>query len=143
MQEVCKCAISISRVDFSLVSGYRPPYVQMNLFKKGRVLRNGIWRIREKRKVVTSKDGYKKKSRHNAKPSQAFDFCGYVEGKPGLAYDEKYLCYLGGLFCSVGSMLYFSGRIKHQITWGGNWDNDGEIITDQTFQDLCHCQLKK
>jgi hypothetical protein len=27
------------------------------------------------------------------------------------------------------------------IRWGGNWDMDGEPITDQDFQDLVHFEL--
>ncbi len=27
------------------------------------------------------------------------------------------------------------------IRWGGNWDQDGEPVTDQDFQDLMHYEI--
>jgi peptidoglycan L-alanyl-D-glutamate endopeptidase CwlK len=28
-----------------------------------------------------------------------------------------------------------------KLRWGGNWDRDGEPVTDQDFQDLVHFEL--
>ena len=35
------------------------------------------------------------------------------------------------------------GKITHRLRWGFNWDMDGEIGTDQRFQDMPHFELKK
>jgi len=35
-------------------------------------------------------------------------------------------------------MLAAAALAKVKIRWGGNWDMDGEPVTDQEFQDLVH-----
>ena len=62
--------------------------------------------------------------------SRAIDAAPYVNGK---ASDNWYHCiYLAGVIQACGEKLGIP------IRWGGNWDQDGEPITDQDFQDLWH-----
>jgi len=62
--------------------------------------------------------------------SYAVDAAPYVNGK---ASDNWYHCiYLAGVIQACGQKLGIP------IRWGGNWDRDGEPITDQDFQDLWH-----
>jgi hypothetical protein len=42
---------------------------------------------------------------------------------------------------AVAGILLNQGRITHELVSGLNWDSDGEIITDQKFQDLVHFEL--
>jgi peptidoglycan LD-endopeptidase CwlK len=56
-----------------LVSAYRTPEDQIALFKKGRTFRNGRWAITNRSEVVTFKDGYVNRSRHNYLPCTAVD----------------------------------------------------------------------
>ena len=57
-----------------VLSVYRSPEEQFELYKKGRKLNEqGEWYIESKRQVVTYKDGFVKKSKHNYFPSQAVD----------------------------------------------------------------------
>ena len=134
-------ALKISNVDFGISQGHRSPELQMRYFKKGRQLVNGKWEIVDKSKVVTYLDGYEKKSKHNYFPSKAFDFFVWVPGKKGLMYDSEHLAYLAGLFWAISEQLYTEGKINKKIRWGGNWDSDGEIVTDQSFDDLPHVEL--
>lgn len=41
----------------------------------------------------------------------------------------------------AGLMLAAAAELKIKIKWGGNWDMDGEPVTDQKFQDLVHFEL--
>ena len=74
------------------------------------------------------------KSKHNVLNPEDFahavDAAPYVNGK---ASDNFYhCCFLAGVILAIGARLHIP------IRWGGNWDKDGEPITDQTFQDLWH-----
>lgn len=56
-----------------IISGYRNPKEQFELFKQGRNFKNGNWEVTDSRKVLTDKDGYIFKSAHNYLPSAAID----------------------------------------------------------------------
>lgn len=135
MQEAIKC----TDVDFSITHGHRTPEEQFELFKKGRMLVSGKWEIMDRAKVVTYKDGYTNKSRHNHYPSHAVDIAAFVNGK--ITWDEKHLLYLMGLIKGIANRLYIEGKVQHQIKNGANWDNDGQIIHDQSFVDLPHFEI--
>ena len=67
-------------------------------------------------------------SKHNT--GKALDCVPYVNGRPSWNHYH----------CSVlaGGILLSAGVLGVPIRWGGNWDRDGEPITDQQFQDLVH-----
>lgn len=72
--------------------------------------------------------------KHNKLPSIAVDIAPYPYPKN----DAKLRTALG----------YIAGRaiawgIEHdiQLRWGGDWDGDGDV-TDQTFDDLFHIELR-
>ena len=71
--------------------------------------------------------------KHNKMPSEAVDVVPYINGKA--SWDKLHCCVLAGivLACAV--------RLGESVRWGGNWDMDGEPITDQDFQDLVHFEL--
>lgn len=119
--------IKVSPIDFILVEGHRSLERQYELYKKG----------------LSKLDGVRTKSKHNSFPSMAIDICAYVPLKPRLAYDVNHLCLIAGVVIAVADHLYQLGSISHVIRWGGNWDQDGEIITDQNFDDLPHFELFK
>ena len=64
----------------------------------------------------------------------AVDLYAYVNGA---SWDAKQLCFIAGVMMSIDASL------ENRLRWGGNFDMDGEIITDQTFMDLPHFELKK
>jgi len=75
-------------------------------------------------------------SKHNCendKKSLAIDAAPYVNGK--ISYDHRHCCFLAGVIRTVAT------GIGHKIRWGGNWDMDGEPMTDQDFQDLLHYEI--
>lgn len=124
LQKVFSLALKRSKVDFGIAEGHRPVSRQQELYALGRTKPGSI---------VTRVDGVNRKSMHNYKPSLAGDIYAWVNNKA--SWDAKHLCYLAGVITSAADELGIS------IRWGGNWDGDGEIISDQKFMDLPHFEL--
>jgi peptidoglycan L-alanyl-D-glutamate endopeptidase CwlK len=123
LQLIMQEAVSVSDVDFGISEGFRTIELQQKYFNEGR----------------SKIDGVNKKGKHNYSPSLASDIYAYVDGKAN--YEEEHLSYLAGLIHGVSEMLLKQGKISHRVRWGGNWDMDGTIILDQTFQDRPHFEL--
>lgn len=127
----------INYFDCTILYGHRTAEYQFELYKKGRELINGELVIINKKKVVTYKNGYAKKSKHNYNPSLAIDVVPYpIDFK-----DTKRIRYFAGWVMGIARMLYDYGAIESKITWGGDWDRDTDL-NDQTFQDLLHFQIR-
>jgi len=120
LQAVMQLAIKRTTVDFGISEGHRTPQRQLELYAQGRTKPGNI---------VTSV----KVSKHNGSPSAAVDIFAYVNGKA--VWDQAHMCLVAGVILACADEL----RIK--IRWGGNWDGDGEIISDQNFIDLPHFEL--
>ena len=123
IQKIIEMAIKVTPVDFGVAEGHRSIEDQQKYFKEG------------KSKI----DGVTKKSKHNLSPSQAVDVYAFVNGKA--SWDKNHLCIIAGVILACAEYLRQTGEINKKIRWGGNWDMDGEIISDQTFQDLPHFEL--
>lgn len=127
LQLIALESIKVSTVDFGINEGHRSVERQKELFDKG-------WsRI----------DGINKKGKHNHFPSKAFDIKIYVAGKSSLAYDKVHLAHVGGVILTTAKRLFDEGLVSHELRYGGNWDGDGELLYDQTLQDLPHFELLK
>lgn len=124
---ILRTALCVSEVDFTLVCGHRPVKEQQEAFAKG----------------YSRCDGVDILSEHNYVPSLAMDICAYAPGQKDKAYDYNYLCYLAGVIMATAKFLKEAGTITHDLRWGGNWDGDGIIISDQKLKDLCHFELVK
>lgn len=127
LQLIAEESLRVSQVDFGVSEGHRTIEKQQEYFRTGR----------------SKVDGIKVKGKHNYQPSLAIDIYASVSGKPKLAFNPTYLSYLGGVLTSVAKRLLNDGKITHKLRWGYNWDMDGEIGTDQRFQDMPHFELKK
>jgi peptidoglycan LD-endopeptidase CwlK len=123
MQLIMNEAIKITNVDFGIAEGHRSIEMQQQYFKEG------------KSKI----DGISKKGKHNYIPSLAVDIYPYFEN--GAKWDNEHLSYLAGIIHAVSEILFSSGKITHKIRWGGNWDMDGVILIDQSFDDRPHFEL--
>ncbi len=127
----------IKYFDCSIISGHRPPEDQFELFKKGRKEQDGKWVIASKGKVVTYKDGYERKSKHNENPSHAVDVVPYpVDWK-----DERRMDYFAGFVMAIAKIFKNKGIIDHDVVWGADW-NDNTILNDHKFIDRPHFQIK-
>lgn len=116
-------AMRVSPIDFGIAEGHRSQKRQRELY------------LDKKSKC----DGIRIKSKHNSCPSMACDFYPWVNGRA--RWSNETLSYLAGLIHGVALMLYERGENTHVIRWGGNWDQDGEILTDQLFDDRPHIEL--
>ncbi len=125
LQKIFKTAVQYTFVDFGVSEGHRSVAKQLQFFNQG------------KSKI----DGINKKGKHNYKPSLAGDIYAYVNRKAN--YEIHNMCYLAGLIQAVASLLFEQGKITHKLRWGGNWDSDGVILTDQSFDDTPHFELIK
>ena len=125
LQLIAEASLQRTQVDFAVVEGHRSIARQKLLYEAG------------KSKI----DGVSKKGKHNYSPSLAFDICAIVRGKA--SWRECYLAYLGGVITATAAELLVKHKIKHCLRWGGNWDGDGEIITDQSFIDMPHFELQQ
>ena len=139
LQEIFNLAIKWSKVDFGVSEGHRSVSRQQDLYAIGRT-------IEIHKKPITYVDGIKKKSKHNKKPSEAGDVFIYdpnVKTRKKIIYSEVHLSYVAGVLDAAAQHLYDSGKTKHLLRWGGNWDGDGVIAIDQKFDDLPHFELIK
>lgn len=62
--------------------------------------------------------------------AKAFDIAPVIKGK--VSWARPHCLVLAGV------MLAAAAALRVRIRWGGNWDGDGEPVTDQDFQDLVH-----
>lgn len=129
LQRVARLAISRSDIDFGIAQGSRAVAQQKQYYLEG--------------KSKVNPDAYSDevlplKGKHIVNElypkSGAFDIYAYYNGKA--QYDTPSLCYIGGVIMSCAKELGV------EIRWGANWDMDGIIITDQSFQDLPHFELR-
>jgi len=125
LQIIMNESIKITDVDFGIAEGHRSIEKQQQYFKEG------------KSKI----DGINRKSKHNYSPSLAVDIYPYFDN--GAKWDNESLSYLSGIIHAVSEILFQSRRITHKIRWGGNWDMDGVILLDQSFDDRPHFELVK
>lgn len=114
LQAVFDWALRLGLVDISIIEGYRGKERQNSFFpKKSRVRYPN--------------------SKHNSIPSQAIDAAPFVNGE--ISWKRVHCIYLAGIIVCLGAVMGV------RIRWGGNWDMDGEPITDQDFQDLVHYEV--
>lgn len=123
IQLIIREAISISRVDFGVAEGHRSLEDQMKYYKAGK----------------SRVDGIKIKGKHNYSPSLAIDIYAFINGKA--SWEKDSLNYLSGLILGVSGLLFKQGKISHQLRWGGNWNQNGVILKDQSFDDMPHFEL--
>lgn len=117
--EVCKRTLSYGVMDFTIIEGVRSRAKQDRLYELGN-------------SKVRWPD-----SKHNVKEendlARAVDLAPFVNGK--VSWKIEHCLVLAGLVLGAGKELGVD------IRWGGNWDMDGEVMTDQWFDDLGHFEL--
>ncbi|MCY4418619.1 MAG: M15 family metallopeptidase [Cytophagales bacterium] len=123
LRHIIYLAINHTEVDFAITQGHRTAKEQYALFKAGK----------------SKKDGKERKSKHQTYPSEALDFAPIVNGKA--VWDHSNCCYVAGVIMGLGDWYIHDQGEPYKLRWGGNWDSDGTIITDQNFIDLPHIEL--
>ncbi len=129
----------IQFIDFTVYFGVRTAEKQFSLYKQGRKKVGDAWVIVDKKKVVTYKDGYIRKSKHQS--GEAVDIIYYHKTVPHLVWkDTKANMYLAGMGVGTAKVLKKYGAIDKDIVNGADWDGDGDLY-DQTFFDVYHFQV--
>ena len=130
----------IKEYDNTIVCGHRSPEEQFELFKKGRKHISGEWVVTEPDKVLTYKDGYTRKSKHNTSPSLAVDAAPYDPILQRVNWDPQHMIHFAGYVLGVTQMLKSYGAIEHSLRWGGDWNADRNL-DNETFVDMPHFEL--
>lgn len=127
IQAVIELAIKRSPIDFGVAQGSRTITEQQEYFNNGKSKINPKAYITKEKLFAHAKhlvdDDIRTKS-------DAVDVYAFVNGKA--SWESSSLILIAGVILSCADEL----GIK--LRWGGNWDQDGEIVTDQTFQDFPH-----
>lgn len=119
LQAVCQRALGYGVMDASVIQGVRPQAEQDRYYDLG------------KSKVKWPN------SKHNVLDqldlAEAVDIVPYINGS--ISWKQAH--------CLVWAGLMLAAAAEEGVTlrWGGNWDMDGEPITDQDFQDLVHFEV--
>lgn len=116
LQKIATTALGLGIMDFSVKEGHRSDARQLALQKAG--------------KSQVGPGG----STHNTDPSWAMDLAPYFKNRAATSAD---FMRLGGIIQAVAVML------GTPVRWGYDWDQDGEALTDQSFQDGYHFELTK
>jgi peptidoglycan L-alanyl-D-glutamate endopeptidase CwlK len=112
MQDIAFRALAWNVIDFACVEGHRGQEMQNLFFETGK-------------SRVKFPNG-----KHNTTPSDAMDLVPVVNKK--LSWNVNHCLVLAGVVLAAAASL------GYRVRWGGNWDMDGEPVTDQDFQDLVH-----
>ena len=127
---------AVKHIDITIIYGHRTPEEQFELFKKGRRISRGEWLIEDRSKIVTYKDGFKNRSKHNRYPSYAVDIAPYpIDWK-----DYQRFTMLGAFIMGLAEKMYQYGEIKNRIVWGADWDSDWNI-KEHSLIDYPHFQI--
>ena len=113
----------IENYDCTIISGYRSPEEQFELFKIGRKEVNGKWIRDGKKKIVTKRDGFIKSSDHNCYPSKAVDVAPYPIDWDDEKRFKEFAAYVKG----------HAANMNIPILWAGDW---------KTFPELIHWYIK-
>jgi peptidoglycan L-alanyl-D-glutamate endopeptidase CwlK len=112
-------AIDTGLIDISILEGRRGKVLQDEYFAAGR---SKVQWPDSKHNVIDPDD-----------LSKAVDAAPFVSGK--VSFDKGHCIFMAGV------VLACAARMGIRVRWGGNWDMDGEPITDQDFNDLVHFEL--
>ena len=110
-------SLRMELIDFSVLQGHRGKEEQDRYFKLGK----------SKVKFPNGK--------HNSMPSLAVDVVPFIKYK--ISWNPVHCIFLAGVVLTCAKNLGIGLR------WGGNWDRDLEIMTDQDFNDLVHYELSE
>lgn len=117
LETLAKDVLSLGIFDFGVTCGYRSQDTQEQLYFEG------------KTKV------HWPDSKHNSKPSKAFDFVLYINGSPTWREEDK-----PGYYMAVGIFKALAIQQGIKLRCGADWDGDFSI-EDQGFNDVFHLEI--
>lgn len=117
LRAVAEAALAYGLMDFAVIEGHRPDRLQHEYFLAGK----------------SKQDAGDPNAKHCRQPAEAMDCVPYVDGQ--ISWNHLHCCILAGFILAAALQL------GYRLRWGGNWDMDGEPVTDQEFQDLVHYEI--
>lgn len=114
LQNVLNMALNTGLIDMTVTCGHRGKEAQNAAYDSGHS------KVRFPR------------GKHNKTPSMAVDVKPYIKGRSANWNDYSFM---------AGVILTIAELHGYQIRWGGNWDQDGDILKDQSFDDGAHFEL--
>jgi len=79
--------------------------------------------------------------KHNKLPSMAADVAPYNRVTKNISWTQTNdFYYFAGHVMAIAIQLYNAGRMKHRVTFGGDWNRNNNL-RDQTFMDLVHYEI--
>ncbi|WP_299076467.1 hypothetical protein [uncultured Paraglaciecola sp.] len=138
--EILEAAVGISRVDFSIIEGQRTIERAQMLFDTGRSKLNPA-EGEYSRHIRQLPDGTpdEQSGLVYAVDIAAFHVDPAIRQK--IIWDEQTLCYLAGLIVGLGDIAYTETGADYRVRWGGNWNLNGVILHDQSFDDYGHFEM--
>lgn len=128
-------------ISCKIISGYRNPKEQFELFKQGRTFKDGNWRVTDSNKVLTDKDGYLVKSAHNYLPSAAIDIALFDVGKRLIYSSQQYVSIIEatGLKLIWKTDTRYNNRQAHlemppDVTFQHNIEKDNAMLWQTLLQ---------
>jgi len=121
LNRVMDRALSFGLMDMAVTEGRRGRLKQNEYFyaKKSKVMwPNGAHNVQNETDLA-----------------HAVDVAPVVNGQ--ISYKKDHCLVLSGIILAAAKIEGVN------IRWGGNWDMDGEPVTDQDFQDLVHYEIVK
>ena len=135
LQLILNRSIGLSTVDWGISQVARTFDEQLEFFLAGRTkLDPRVPSMLANAKHVTTAE------RPKAEAADLFIYHPDKAIRAKLAYDIPSLSYVAGIIQATARMMYDAGEVEHLIRWGGNWDRDGVILMDQSFDDLPHVE---
>lgn len=75
--------------------------------------------------------------KHNHSPSYAVDVAPYpVDWK-----NTQRFFWFSGVVMGISELLFVSGKMKHKIRYGGDWNRNYNIMDETGLRDLVHFEL--
>lgn len=121
LRAIAELALSWGIMDFTIYTSIRPKGEQNRAYMMG-----------------DSKVQWPNSKHNILKPedlSDAMDIAPYINGN--ISWETSHCIFLAGIMSAAAAELGIGMR------WGGDWDMDGEPITDQSFNDLVHFERRK
>jgi len=121
LKAIAELALSWGIMDFTVYTSIRPKAEQDRAFELGD---SKVRWPDSKHNILNPED-----------LAEAFDVAPFINGR--ISWATSHCAFLAGIMFAAAAVLELGMR------WGGNWDMDGEPITDQAFDDLVHYERRE
>lgn len=137
LQYVVRLTAEVCDVPFQLHQGARTVEQQQMYFDDGKSQINPKKYVNEYDLAKVAKHIVVKGHRFY-KWARAVDF--HID-LDGLTWDHEHLIYVAGTMISFSRYFKARGKLMYELRGGLDWNTNGIIKKDQSFNDLCHLEM--